>query len=763
MKRIMLFVALFASAVGYSLAVSTNGAPYGLMCDLLRNPSEAVITDRRPEFTWIVNDTTQDAIQTAYQILVASSRELLDRDRGDMWDSGKVESYRSVNIEYQGQPLQQNSSYWWKVKTWDANDHPSPYSQPQLFRTGNFNDDNRAWPAESKWVRLENGEWVLENRQKASYKEIEPRKIIRLGQGHYFVDFGKSAFATLRFNVTSKKSGDSIIVYLGERANADYTVNKNPGVSNIGYKKVQIPMKQGTHTYTIQLPRKISHYPNSQVLAEHMLEVVPFRYAEIVGAPSRISRKNIRQLALFYYFDDTASSFQCSNDRLNKVWELCKYTLKATPFLALYCDGNRERMPYEADSYIQQLGHYCVDREFSVARYTLEFLIFNPSWPTEWHMHTVFMAYADYMHTGNTEVIEQFYDDLRAKTLIALARDDGLISTRTGLVTKEFYDSIHYRGKSFRDIVDWPAGTPAGQKQARNHGPTPEGERDGYVFMPINTVVNAFHYRALVLMAKMAAAIGKIDDADLLRSRAEKVKESFNRLLFDQRRGIYVDGIGTDHASLHANMFPLAFGLVPEERVTSVVKFIKSRGMACSVYGAQYLLEALYNAGESQYALDLMTSDSKRSWMNMIRVGSSMTTEAWDEYYKPNLTWNHAWGSAPANIIPRKLMGIEPLEPAFRKIRIKPQPGNLKYAKLKLPTIRGFVHCLWQVDNDRNSLEVVIPANTLAEVWLPSGSVSNLKEGGKEIGGRDDKILRIEGNYVILKVGSGRYQFSWTL
>ena len=49
-----------------------------------------------------------------------------------------------------------------------------------------------------------------------------------------------------------------------------------------------------------------------------------------------------------------------------------------------------------------------------------------------------------------------------------------------------------------------------------------------------------------------------------------------------------------------------------------------------------------------------------------------MTTEAWDEFYKPNLTWNHAWGSAPANITARKLMGIEPLEPTFSKFKISP-------------------------------------------------------------------------------------------
>ncbi len=111
--------------------------------------------------------------------------------------------------------------------------------------------------------------------------------------------------------------------------------------------------------------------------------------------------------------------------------------------------------------------------------------------------------------------------------------------------------------------------------------------------------------------------------------------------------------------------------------------------MACSVYGAQYLLEALYKGGEAEHALELMPSDSDRSWLNMLRIGSTMTTEAWDELFKANLTWNHAWGSAPVNITARKLMGIDPLSPTFKQFRICPQPAYLEKASIRVPTIRG--------------------------------------------------------------------------
>ena len=735
-------------------------APSGLMCELLRNPSQAVITDPKPEFGWIVNDKRRGALQTARQIIVASSEELIKKNKGDMWNSEKVRFGQSINVEYKGKPLTAYKEYWWKVRTWDNDDKASPFSQAQKFITGR----QILLPDKSNWVKTTDGQYLLENRQRAEYHEIAPQELIELSKGHFFADFGKAAFATLKIYIDNPRNNDSLIIFLGERKTKDNLVHKHPGKSNIGFKKIILKIQKEKHEYSLNLPRHISHAPNRQELAEHMPEVLPFRYVELINAPPGLQKNDIKQVALYYYFDDSASSFQSSRDNLNKVWDLCKYTLKATPFLALYADGNRERMPYEADAYIQQLGHYCVDREYALARYTFQFLLNNPSWPTEWHMHTVLIAYADYMQTGNKEIIEKYYSDLKAKTLLALEREDGLISTRTGLLSNEVLASLHFSDKNMNDIVDWPPGTKKGDRQASNCGPTPEGERDGYVFTDYNTVVNVFHYHSLVLMAKIAQVIGKAQEAKEFTVKSERVKESINRLMFDKRRGVYRDGIGTKHASLHANMFPLAFGLVPPENIKSIISFIKSRDMACSVYGAQYLLEGLYNNGESGYALKLMTSDSKRSWLNMIHVGSTMTTEAWDECYKPNLTWNHAWGSAPANIIPRKLMGIEPLQPGFRKIRIKPQPADLKKIVIEMPTIRGTVTCRWTVQNERFSLEVTIPANSTAQIWLPAASAESIQEQNMKINSvQDIHFLEKKEGYFIYETPAGHFKFRGAL
>jgi hypothetical protein len=199
---------------------------------------------------------------------------------------------------------------------------------------------------------------------------------------------------------------------------------------------------------------------------------------------------------------------------------------------------------------------------------------------------------------------------------------------------------------------------------------------------------------------------------------------------------LYLDGEGSRHSSQHANLFALAFGLVPAERRPAVAAFVASRGMACSVYGAQFLLEALFDHGMAQQAMALMTADNDRSWTHMIeRVQSTLALEAWDTKYKPNLDWNHAWGAAPANILPRKLIGVEPLEPGFTKILIQPRPGNLAWAEGKVPTVRGPVSVRFEKTAGSFSLKVEIPAGTTAKLGVPNGHGGQVSLDGKPVRG----------------------------
>ena len=95
------------------------------------------------------------------------------------------------------------------------------------------------------------------------------------------------------------------------------------------------------------------------------------------------------------------------------------------------------------------------------------------------------------------------------------------------------------------------------------------------------------------------------------------------------------------------------------------------------------------------------------------RAGSTVTLEAWDQKYKNNLDWNHAWGAAPANIIPRFVVGVQPARPGFAEVLIAPQPDRLDRFKAQVPTPHGPVSVELETDNDggrRLRLHTPVPA-----------------------------------------------------
>ena len=123
--------------------------PAGLRCEYRRNPLG--IDETRPRLSWQLESgdpAARGLRQKAYQVLVASSREALDQDQGDLWDSTKVLSDQAVRIEYAGKPLRSRMECHWKVRVWDQEDRPSPWSAPALWTRGLLRPED--WTA--KWI-----------------------------------------------------------------------------------------------------------------------------------------------------------------------------------------------------------------------------------------------------------------------------------------------------------------------------------------------------------------------------------------------------------------------------------------------------------------------------------------------------------------------------------------------------------------------------------------------------------------------------------
>lgn len=645
-------------------------APTGLLCDLLARPELTRIVSPTPTFGWILSSSLPDDRQQACQVIVARSAALAAQAQGDLWDTGRLSRADSLHLRYAGLPLTSGQTCHWRVRVWGRNGSPSPWSAVQTFTLA-----DRLDPAAT-------------SRYPVQPLRHSAATLTALAPGHWQADFAQHAFGWLELTLAVPHA-TTLEVRLGEKCDAAGRVDLNPG-GTIRSAAVTLALRPGRHTYRVETLRDERNTTGAAVLLPPEFGVVlPFRHVELICYPGPLTPADLTQVRLEYPFDATAATFASSAAGLDAVWEFCKYSIQGTTFCGVYVDGDRERIPYEADAYLNQLGHYAVDREFSLARHTHEYLLAHPTWPTEWKQHSVMLAWADYEATGDPRSLARHYDLLRREKIhLRHARADGLVDTH-----------------ELRDLVDWPL-----------------GERDGYDFRPVNTVVNAFHYHTLVLMARIARALDRPADAADFDHEAARVHTAFHRVLFNPATGRYRDGDGSPHKAFHASLFALAFGLVPPAAQAGVVTFLKSRGMACSVYAAQYLLEALFAAGEADYAIGLMTAQTDRSWHNMLRQGATITWEAWDNRFKPNQDWNHAWGAAPANIIPRWILGVRPLAPGYARVRIAPQPGSLQNIRGRVPTIRGPIEVRaardpqnrWQVDYTAPTgvtVELIVPKN----------------------------------------------------
>lgn len=546
---------------------------------------------------------------------------------------------------------------------------------------------------------------IAKNVNSVSLVDQKPVTVVEVEPGIYLVDFGKVAFGNIVLQNPAPNTA-TVTVHFGEAILKGRINRKPPGTVRYAVSKAEL--KLGTPQVIAAAPDARNTESNSTAQPPAILTpkewgvLLPFRWVEIEGWPGKLGPANIKRQAAFdSTWDDKAASFESSDPMLNQIWDLCQYSIKATTFSGIFVDGDRERIPYEADAYLNQLSYYATSSNNQIPRSTFDHLMEHGTWPTEWAYHMVFMAYADWMRTGDSAWLKQRYDSLKTKLLLNRVGADGLIHSSQKDIDRT-------------DIVDWPG-----------------GERDGYEFRPLNTVVNSFYVRSLRLMSIMGKAIGRHGDATHYSELESKAKVVFQQTFFDPRKGLYGDGAESDHHSLHANLFPLAFDLVPAANRSSVVSWLKNRGMKCSVYAAQYLLEGLFENGEAKSGIDLILAPGDRSWRHMVESGTTITWEAWDQKYKPNQDWSHAWGAAPANLLPRYVLGIQALTPGWKKVVIRPQPGSLTFARGKVPTPLGSALVGWNITKTF-TLSLKLPKGMSANIELPAlGNATQVLVNGK--------------------------------
>src|SRR5690606_6560783 len=160
MKKILAIFILFLSANAYAQKLQVVNP----RCELKVNPLG--VENFSPRLSWELLSSDRNVNQTAYHILAADSREQLEKNIGNIWDSKKVNSNASVQVEYKGRPLEAAKTYYWKVRVWDNKKNVSEWSEPAVWQMGLGND--------ADW---KNAQWIAYEKLADSLVDILPSSL----------------------------------------------------------------------------------------------------------------------------------------------------------------------------------------------------------------------------------------------------------------------------------------------------------------------------------------------------------------------------------------------------------------------------------------------------------------------------------------------------------------------------------------------------------------------------------------------------------
>jgi len=177
--------------------------------------------------------------------------------------------------------------------------------------------------------------------------------------------------------------------------------------------------------------------------------------------------------------------------------------------------------------------------------------------------------------------------------------------------------------------------------------------------------------------------------------------------------------------------------------------------------GFVYLVRALTEAGKGDVLYDMVTQRGGPGYLYQLEKGATTLVETWDA--NPATSQNHCMLGHAEEWFYRGLGGIrsDPAGPGFARMIIRPQPvSGLEWAKVHYDSIRGRIAVAWKRESGRFALDVSVPGNTRATVFVPAPNAEAVTEGGKPAGEAEGvRLLRVEEGHAVYDVGSGDYAF----
>jgi alpha-L-rhamnosidase len=282
---------------------------------------------------------------------------------------------------------------------------------------------------------------------------------------------------------------------------------------------------------------------------------------------------------------------------------------------------------------------------------------------------------------------------------------------------------------------------------------------------PKHLLATAYWAYDAKLMAEMAEATGRQEDAEEYRDLNERIKAAFQAAYVSPDGRIEGDTQTCYLLALHMELLPEELRSAAAEHLVRTIER-EDWHLSTGFVGVGYLCPVLTEAGYTDVAYRLLENETYPSWGYTIRNGATTIWERWDGwteekgFQSPNMnSFNHYSLGSVGEWLYRYVAGIDLGEPGYGRIVIRPRlGGNLTHASGAYDSVRGRISSSWKIEDNQFVLETLIPPNTTATVHVPS--TDDVSEGGRPVDEAEGvEFLRAEEGETVLAVGSGRYEF----
>jgi alpha-L-rhamnosidase len=626
-------------------------------------------------------------------------------------------------------------------ETYDARKEMDGWDSP------GFNESS--WKAVHEERDLGKAKFVWQRNQPIrATKELIPVKFTEPHPGVRVFDLGQNIAGWCRIRVKGQK-GTKVELMHGERLNEDGTVyvsNLHAGHWSDARAQTDVFILRG----------------KGEEVYEPLFTYHGFRYVEMTISDGKLySNPEINTLRGIAFHSDcpVVGRFQCSNPLINQLMSNIIWGQR----------GNLHGVPTDCPNRDERMGFTGDIQAFSqTAIFNMDMAAFFSKWIQDMRDdQTKDGRYPDFAPNP----------DIRRSMGEAAWSDAGIIIPwrmyqnyeDTRLLEEHFesakrwVDFVHRRSKNLISTLYTPGDWLNGDTQRYESWPTAGGQIPNPVF------TTAFFAHVTDLLSRIAAVIGRNEEARYYAILYEKIKEAFNREFVKVDGKIEGDTQAGYALALHFDLLPEELRLFAVEHLLHAIDRYKGH-LSTGIQASHRLMLELAINGHNDEAYDLLSLRTPPSWGYMIDQGATTIWERWDGYVEGRgfahsgmNSFNHFAIGSVGEWIWRVVAGINPDEkiPAYKHFIIHPRPGGgLSWARGEYDSIRGKIVSDWSIEDKDFSFDISIPPNTTARVYVPASDPENVTENGVLANESEGvRFIEMQEHDAVYQVNSGIYSF----